>query len=83
MQPGENQEVAFTLDLRALASFQSGASAWVADAGTYQVRIGSSSQEIRLRASFALAKPVVVEKVNDVMFPNCAMQELRLKKHQQ
>jgi beta-glucosidase len=80
LQPDAHEEVAFTLDLRALASFQSGASAWVADAGTYEVRIGSSSRDIRLRTSFTLAKPVVVEKVSDVMFPNFAMQELRLKK---
>jgi len=81
LRPGEQQEVAFALDRRSLASFQSGPSAWVADAGAYQVRIGGSSQDIRLRATFVLAKPVVVERVNDVLFPNCALRELRPKKH--
>ena len=80
LPPGAHQQLVFTLDLRALASFQSGISAWVANAGTYQVRIGVSSQDIRLRATFGLPKEVVVEKVNDVMFPNVALQELHLRK---
>lgn len=80
LPPGAHQQLTFTLDLRALASFQSGISAWVANAGTYQVRIGASSQDIRLRAAFELPQEVVVEKVNDVLFPNVALRELRLRK---
>ena len=76
LEPGETQQLSFELDARALASFRSGISAWVADAGKYEVRIGASSKDIRLKASFDLAKATVVEKVHDVLYPNFAMKEL-------
>ena len=76
LQPGESQQLVFELDARALASFQSGISSWVADAGKYEVRIGASSKDIRLKASFVLDKTEVVERVHDVLYPNFAVQEL-------
>jgi beta-glucosidase len=76
LQPGESQQLVFELDARALASFHSGISSWVADAGKYEVRIGASSKDIRQKASFDLDKTEVVEHVLDVLYPNFAMQEL-------
>ena len=76
LQPGESQTLTFELDARALASFWSGKSAWIADKGKYEVRIGASSQDIRQKASFTLPKDIVVEKVHDVMYPNFYMKEL-------
>ena len=76
LEPGETQQLSFELDARALASFRSGISAWVADAGKYEVRIGASSKDIRMKASFDLAKATVVERVHDVLYPNFAMKEL-------
>jgi beta-glucosidase len=76
LQPGESQELSFELDAHALASFQSGISAWVADAGTYEVRIGASSNDIRQKATFELKNEQIVEKVNDVLYPNFYMKEL-------
>ena len=76
LQPGESQELSFELDARLLASFMSGISAWVAEKGEYEVRIGASSKDIRLRASFNVPNDLVVEKVHDVLYPNFAMDEL-------
>jgi len=76
LKPGESQVVSFELDSRALASFRSGISAWVADRGTYEVRIGASAKDIRAKKSFTLAQPLVVEKVHDVLYPNFYMKEL-------
>ena len=76
LQPGESQELSFELDPLSLASFRSGISAWMADEGDYEVRIGASSRDIRLKASFNLANDIVVEKVHDVLYPNFAMDEL-------
>lgn len=76
LQPGESQQMVIELDMRALASFRSGSSSWVADAGKYEVRIGASSKDIRQRASFDLDKTTVVERVHDVLYPNFAMLEL-------
>ncbi len=76
LKPGESQQISFELDERALASFWSGISAWVADKGDYEVRIGASSKNIRLKDSFNLPKEIIVEKVHDVLNPNFMMKEL-------
>jgi beta-glucosidase len=76
LQPGESQQLSFELDERSLASFWSGISSWVADKGDYDVRIGASSKDIRLKDSFNLPKDIVVEKVHDVLYPNFMMEEL-------
>jgi beta-glucosidase len=76
LQPGESQQLTFELDGRSLASFWSGISAWVADKGDYEVRIGASSKDIRLKGSFNLSENIVVEKVHDVLYPNFAIKEL-------
>jgi beta-glucosidase len=76
LEPGESQQLSFDLQTRALASFRSGISAWVADAGDYEVRISASSKDIRLRSSFNVAEAIIVEKVHDVLYPNHVMKEL-------
>ena len=76
LKPGESQQLSFELDARSLASFQSGISSWVADKGDYEVRVGASSNDIRLKATFNLPNELMVEKVHDVLFPNFAMKEL-------
>ncbi len=76
IKPGEMETLTFELNKRSLASFQSGNSAWVADKGDYQVRIGASSKDIRLKGSFNLPEDQVVEIVHDVMYPNFTMDEL-------
>ena len=79
LQPGESQKLTFELNEKSLASFRSGISAWVADKGDYEIRIGASSTDIRLKASFNLSEDIVVERVNDVMYPNFYMEELSRK----
>jgi beta-glucosidase len=81
LKPGESQELLFELDERSLASFWSGISSWVSDKGEYEVRIGASSKDIKLKTIFTLDENIVVEKVHDVLYPNVMMEELsRLKK---
>ena len=76
LQPGESQTLSFELDARSLASFESGISSWIAEKGDYEVQIGASSKDIRLKESFNLPDRIVVEKVHDVLYPNFAMKEL-------
>ena len=70
------ETLSYDLTKRSLASFQSGNSAWVADYGDYQIRIGASSKDIRLKGSFNLPQDQIVEIVHDVMYPNFTMDEL-------
>lgn len=76
LQPGESQEISFTLRPADLASFDTKTSAWVADAGNYTARIGTSQKTV-LSSTFKLAKDLVVEKVNKVLVPKEPINELK------
>lgn len=76
LKPGESQNLTFTLNARALASFWSGVSSWIADKGVYEVRIGSSSKDIHAKASFTVPESIVVEKLSNVLYPNLVIKEL-------
>ena len=80
LKPGESQQITFELDEKSLASFWSGKSAWVADKGNYEIRIGSSSKNIRLKANFTLNEEIIVEEVEDVLHPNVHIKELKQNK---
>lgn len=66
LKPGESEVVTLTLGPRELASFDTTQSGWVAEAGTYTVRIGASSEDIRQTATFTKAQE---EKVASVAGP--------------
>jgi beta-glucosidase len=76
LQPGESQEISFSLTASELASFNTAAGAWVADAGDYTVNIGNAQQSIAT-APFKLSKDIIVEKVNKVMVPKESINELK------
>jgi beta-glucosidase len=76
LKSGESQQVSFTLDARLLASYWSGISAWVAEKGSYEVRVGASSHDIRQKGSFSLAQTLQVEKLHHVLYPNRVVKEL-------
>ncbi len=69
LKPGEVQTLHFTLTPEELASFDENKSAWVAEAGTYEVRVGASSRDIRGKATFTLEKSIMVRKVGDFLKP--------------
>jgi beta-glucosidase len=54
LQPGESRTVVLPLDMRSFAYYDAAAKRWRADAGTYQVLIGESTQQIRLSATLTL-----------------------------
>jgi beta-glucosidase len=54
LQSGEEKTVGFELNERALAYYDPDRKAWVAEPGEFEALIGSSSQDIRLKAKFTL-----------------------------
>jgi beta-glucosidase len=54
LAPGESRTIHFKLDRRALSFWSVGTHAWVAEPGRFDVLVGSSSRDIRLRGSFNL-----------------------------
>jgi len=69
LKPGEEQTITLSLSLNDLASFNENISAWVADAGNYDLQIGSSSRDIKQHLTLNVAVRTVTEKVHDVLKP--------------
>jgi beta-glucosidase len=77
LQPGQKQTLNFVLNADALASFDTNSTSWIAEAGKYLVKIGSSSAAIKQTATFQLPAELVVEKCNKVLAPQVAIDELK------
>ncbi|HEU5403491.1 MAG TPA: glycoside hydrolase family 3 C-terminal domain-containing protein, partial [Terriglobales bacterium] len=56
LKPGESQTVQFKLDRAALSYWDPSSHRWTADPGKFEIEIGASSRDIRLRAPITLAK---------------------------
>ncbi len=56
LAPGEVQVVTFTLDSNAMAFYSTATKNWVAEPGQFEVLIGSSSRDIRLKGPFNLER---------------------------
>ena len=67
--PGESEILSFTLTGRDLASFDEPSSSWLAEAGTYTVKVGASSSDIRQTATFVKAKEEKVASVSTSVGP--------------
>jgi beta-glucosidase len=76
LRPGRSETVSFTLTGRDLASFDTERAAWVAEAGTYTVRIGASADDIRSQAPFVVPQELVGERVHTVLVPEAPIDEL-------
>jgi beta-glucosidase len=77
LQPKESQTLTFTINAIDLASFNTVSSSWIAEAGSYVVKIGGSSTDIKQQATFSLAKELEVEKVRKVLVPQTVIKEMR------
>jgi beta-glucosidase len=78
LQPGQTQKLSFTINPDDLASFDPNGSSWTADAGSYTVAIGSSSETIKQSAQFQSGKDLLVEKVHKLLTPQREIQELKV-----
>ncbi len=77
LQPGESQTITLTINPKDLASFVTDKNAWIAEAGTYKVSIGTSSLNIKQTASFSVAKELVVEKTNSSFVADAKFSDLK------
>ncbi len=55
LEPGEETEVTLTLGQRAFAFYDVGNEDWVVEAGDFEILVGASARDIRLKASLHLA----------------------------
>ena len=69
LKPGESEALSFTLTARDLASFDEASSAWLAEAGSYTVKVGASSEDIRQTATFSKTAAETVARVSTSVGP--------------
>jgi beta-glucosidase len=79
LKPGQKQTLSFIIEAKELASFNTEATSWIADAGAYTVKVGASSTDTKQTTSFKLANDIVVEKCNKVLTPQVSINELTKK----
>lgn len=77
LNPGESQTVVINLDVSSLASFNTQLTRWVADAGTYKVKIGASAEDIRLTKDFKLDSEIDLQQLNKVLVPQVEIKEIK------
>lgn len=77
LQPGKSQTLSFTIAAADLASYDSSSSSWVAEAGTYTLKIGASSLNIKQSARLEVGKDLMVEKVSRSLTPRVDINELK------
>lgn len=63
LQPGESEVVTMNFAIPDLASFDEISNSWITDAGTYQIKIGSSVQDIRQTILLKINKRLVKESL--------------------
>lgn len=69
LSPGEAQTLTMSIPKEYLVFFDSGTSTWLTDAGTYELLIGTSSQDIKQHLQIIVPQTISGEKVHDVLKP--------------
>lgn len=77
LRPGQSQTISFDLGASDLASFDTAASSWVAEAGTYTVKVGASSADIRASGTFEVKRETVAGKADRALAPREPVREIR------
>ena len=79
LQSGQSQTITFTIHAADLASFDTKTTSWIAEKGSYQIKVGASSLDIKQTASFTLANDIITEKDNKVLEPGVSINEMKNK----
>ena len=77
LKPGESQTVTFTITAKDLASYDTNRDSWVVEDGSYTVKVGASSRNIKQKASLNVSKEIVVEKEHKVLSPQIQINEMK------
>jgi beta-glucosidase len=77
LKPGESQILSFEILKKDLASFNPELSSWAAEKGTYTVKIGASSKEIKQTATFSLGNDLIIKKESPALLPKIKIDELK------
>jgi beta-glucosidase len=76
LNPGEVQTLSFIIETKDFASFDETTSSWIAEAGSYSLKAGASSLNIKQTANFKIAKELNAGKVNKALTPSREINKL-------
>ncbi|MFL6518270.1 MAG: fibronectin type III-like domain-contianing protein, partial [Bacillus sp. (in: firmicutes)] len=76
LKPHQRELLQFDLNAKDLASFDEEENAWILEKGTYTVKVGASSEDIKETATFTVDHDMVVEKVNEALAPKVDFEQL-------
>jgi beta-glucosidase len=77
LDPGKTATVQLSIDRSRLAAFDTEASSWVTEAGTYTVRVGASSKDIRQTGTFSVTKAMTLQWVSEALAPPAPIQTMK------
>jgi beta-glucosidase len=77
LKPGEFQHMVLKIPWGELASFEPETSSWVAEEGTYVVRVGASSENYIITGSFQLPQATIFQKLEPLLMPQQQIRELK------
>lgn len=76
LAPGESQTFTFEIEPIDLCSFDEASSSWIAEAGTYELKVGASSAQIKSTANFNLPEEMLVKTVSKALSPQVEIKKL-------
>lgn len=76
LAPGESQTLTISYPLKAMASYDGEKAAWILEAGSYYVRVGTSSRDTGIAAALVLDGEAVTEKLSNRLPLDCEMKEV-------
>lgn len=76
LKPGASETISLIISAQDLASFDTQRTSWIAEAGDYTIKIGSSLNDIKATAIFKLPEELVVEKLTKALAPAVDINEL-------
>ena len=76
LAPGGEETVKICFPIRSLASYDEERAAWVLEAGTYYIRVGTHSRNTRIAAALRLEESIVTEQLKNKVRPDCELELL-------
>ena len=76
LQPGEEEAVTVKFSVRSLASYDEEQAAYLLEAGSYFVRVGTHSRNTHIAAALELDETVVTEQLQNKVRPDCELNVL-------
>lgn len=77
LEPGSSETVSITIKAMDIASFDESRSAWIIEAGEYELKAGTSSAKIHQTARFTVEKEIIVEEVSRALTPEVELSRMK------